>query len=140
MEKMNYMEYRKMMMEPKNKNKYNRVKLEDRTWIGTFRGRVQKIVFDSRTEMNYCVGLMSLQRNGQIKDLSLQESFLLTEKTETERKQVYKADFYYYDCILKRWVAGDVKSEGTRNDQKYVNKRKLFKQKYPNIEFQEVLL
>ena len=141
MQRMNAREYQEMLRgDKKLQNKYNVSNKMLRTWEGIYKGERRTIVFDSLSEMKYCVGLIVCERSGDITGLELQKMFVLIEGTKTERRLAYIADFYYYSVIRDKWIAGDVKSDWTRKNQVYINKRKLFKQKFPDIEFEEVVL
>mgnify|MGYP003331452255 CR=1 FL=1 len=95
--------------------------------------------FDSKREAIRYQELNILVRKGVIQNLQKQVPFELLEKTETERAIKYVADFYYYDKSYpseqRRWVVEDVKGFRT---QVYRIKRKLFKYKFPEIEFREI--
>lgn len=141
MEKWTPQQYREYQSKSTKKtNRYNVAPKPDRTWSGIWRGRKQTIVFDSKREMNYCIGLIIQERSGRISGLRFQEPFRLTDGSESEKVQSYYVDYCYFDNGRKKWVAGDVKSEYTAKDQKYINKRKSLKQKFPNIEFEEIVL
>ena len=86
------------------------------------------IKFDSKKEMERYRNLKILENNGYILDLELQKRFLLLEGyINAEGKKIrpiyYIADFYYYDCVDKKWVVEDVK--GIRTEA-YKLKKKLF--------------
>ena len=141
MEKMSIETYRKMIEKNDSKrNKYNVCPPIERTFTGVWRGRHQTIVFDSGRECTYCIGLIQLEKIGLISSLRFQEPFLITEKTETEQKQQYFVDYCFYDKRKRKWIAGDVKSEHTAKDLKYINKRKGLKKLYPDIIFEETIL
>lgn len=113
-------------------NKFNVSSKDDRTWDGFFRGRTQKITFDSKKEMRRFIELNFyaeyLYPNSE---LFLQERFLIG----TDPVTYYVADFYYYDATKNKWVVEDAK--GVRTEI-FKRKKRLFQQKYPNIEFLEV--
>jgi hypothetical protein len=141
MEKMSAEDFRKMHQAGlTERSKYNVTPVLYRTFTGVWRGRAQKIVFDSGRECTYCIGLIQLEKQGLISSLRFQEPFLITEKTETEQKQQYIVDYCFYDIRRRKWVAGDVKSEITAKNQTYINKRKEFKKLYPDIIFEEMIL
>lgn len=99
-------------------------------WTGVFRGRVQNIKFDSKKEMSRFI---ELKNDPSCCDsLQLQEKFLISPASETEKALYYVSDFYY----LKdgKWTIEDTKGFKTRV---YINKRKLVKDKYPDILFIE---
>jgi len=93
------------------------------------------ITFDSQKEANRYAELKLMQQCGGIKDLQLQKEFILIpaqyetingKKKCVERACKYKADFYYYDMYLQKWICEDVK--GYKDSQAYalfVIKRKL---------------
>ena len=115
--------------------------------------------FDSQKEARRYDTLISLQNQGQIRDLRLQVDFTLQEAyTDTEGKRVrairYKADFTYYQPPNKHlhgshaaywadqggapweYVVEDVKSRPTRT-RDYINKRKMMKDRF-GIDITEV--
>ena len=110
--------------------------------------------FDSQKEARRYDTLISLQNQGQIRDLRLQVDFTLQEAyTDTEGRRVrairYKADFAYYrpkvlkyatipDVDTGEWekVVEDVKSRPTRT-REYINKRKMMKDRF-GIDITEV--
>lgn len=97
---------------------------------------VDGITFDSKKEAARYGELILFARSGEIQDLELQKTFLLIDKQPGERAVTYKADFAYKQD--GREIVEDVKSEITRKDKAYIIKRKLFKWRYPDIEFREV--
>lgn len=115
-------EYRNLISnQERSKNKFNAKKTV-----------VDGIVFDSEKEANRFCELKLLLRAGKIKSLVRQVKFELVSKSKTERAMYYKADFVYMEN--GKTVVEDVKGMRT---QVYINKRKMFKQKYPNVEFRE---
>ena len=117
------------------RHKFNVSSVEDRTWRGVFRCREQKIVFDSKKEMNRFVQLLFLLKEGAIYDLQLQERFLLLENKVGNKvfKTKYVADFSYFEKG-GRFVVEDVKG---RKTPEYLKKKKIFMAKYPDIIFLE---
>jgi hypothetical protein len=93
---------------------------------------VDGIQFDSKAEAARYLELKNLP---VIKDLELQKKFEIIPKQKGERAATYIVDFYYYDTTKGWYVAEDVKGFST---DVYILKRKLFKQRYPHIEFIEV--
>ena len=74
-----------------------------------------------------------LLRAGEISDLRLQHNITLIEGyTDADgirvKPMVYKADFTYFDKSGK-WIVEDTKSEITRKNRVYLNKKKLLKDK-----------
>jgi hypothetical protein len=129
MERMSTKEFRETMAKKKPSKYRNKI-----TTICThFRGRIQYIRFHSVKEAHRFIDLLTLSRNKEISELALQERFILVEASETEKPITYVADFVY----LKngRWVVEDVKGFKT---QTYINKRKLFKKKFADMEFVEI--
>lgn len=93
---------------------------------------IDGIQFDSKAEAERYLVLKSLP---VVKELELQKKFEVIPKQKGERAAVYIVDFYYYDTTKGCYVAEDVKGFST---DVYILKRKLFKQRYPHIEFIEV--
>lgn len=94
---------------------------------------VDGITFDSKKEANRYIQLRLLERSGHISDLRCQVKYELIPKQKDERKAEYIADFVYSEG--GKTIAEDVKGYATAV---YKLKRKLFKYKYPDIEFREV--
>ena len=112
--------------------------------------------FDSQKEARRYDTLISLQNQGQIRDLRLQVDFTLQEAyTDPEGRRVrairYRADFTYkqrdpaeeslaaskgWPCESWRLVVEDVKSRATRT-RDYINKRKMMKDHF-GIDITEV--
>ena len=112
--------------------------------------------FDSQKEARRYDALISLQNQGQIRDLRLQVDFTLQEAyTDPEGRRVrairYRADFTYkqrdpaeetvaaskgWPCESWRLVVEDVKSRPTRT-RDYINKRKMMKDRF-GIDITEV--
>jgi hypothetical protein len=91
------------------------------------------IKFDSQRERSHWFHLIQQQAAGLISDLKLQVKFELTKRNQRddgtwERASTYIADFTYVrDGKL---VVEDVKSEITRKNGKYIQKRKDMLEKY----------
>jgi hypothetical protein len=91
------------------------------------------IKFDSQRERSHWFHLVQQQAAGLISDLRLQVPFLLTKRQQRddgtwERKSTYVADFTYIrDGKL---VVADVKSEATRKNRTYIQKRKQMLDKH----------
>lgn len=100
---------------------------------------IDGLEFDSKKEGNRYEELKILKEAGLIKDLELQKVFELQpsfkKNGKTYRKITYKADFYYYDNHLQRYVAEDVKGFKT---EVYKIKKKLFEYVYKELELLEV--
>lgn len=109
-----------------------------------------ELKFDSVKEKNHYLVLKEKEKQGLIKDLELQKSFLLTPATSkvevmgkdgtkivqaTERGCSYKADFFYYDFNTGYYTVVDVKGFRTKD---YIIKRKMFKFLYRQYLFLEV--
>lgn len=101
---------------------------------------VDNLTFASKREATRYSELKLLQRAGEIKDLKLQAPFILQEgfidyTGKTQRPIKYIADFMYLET--KRpdmFTVEDCKGHRTKE---YLNKRKLFLYKFPNIRFIE---
>ncbi len=100
---------------------------------------IDGIKFDSIREGKRYEELKILEKAGLIKDIELQKEFILQpsfkKNGKTYRKITYKADFYYYDNHLKRYVVEDVKGMKT---EVYKLKKKLFEFKYPDLKLDEI--
>ena len=100
---------------------------------------LDNIKFDSKKEGNRYEELKELEKAGLIKELELQKVFELQpsfkKNGKTIRKITYKADFYYYDNHLQRYVVEDVKGFKT---EVYKIKKKLFEYVYKDLELLEV--
>lgn len=91
------------------------------------------IKFDSKREMMRWHDLVQTQARGEISELDLQVSFVLTERKQRddgtwERASRYVADFTYMRS--GRLVVEDVKSAGTKKNRAYIQKRKQMLEKY----------
>lgn len=132
--KISISEYKKIVNKEDRPLKYRNKRC---VWKGPWRGRVQSINFDSQKEMGRFCELCKMERAVEIQELSLQERFLVSEdEVEVEHKIVYVADFMYWDNIYHNWIVEDVK--GFKTDL-YKAKKKLFLQKFPKIEFIEIV-
>lgn len=102
---------------------------------------LDNIKFDSKREGNRYMELKILEEAGLIKELELQKEFILQpsfkKNGKTYRKIAYKADFYYFDNHLGKYIVEDVKSPATRT-QVYMVKKKMFEYVYPDLEILEV--
>lgn len=100
---------------------------------------LDNIKFDSKKEKNRYEELKILEQAGLIKDIELQKVFELQpsfkKNGKTYRKITYKADFYYYDNHLNRYVVEDVKGFKT---EVYKIKKKLFEYVYKDMELIEI--
>ncbi|WP_438396442.1 DUF1064 domain-containing protein [Caballeronia sp. DA-9] len=91
------------------------------------------IKFDSQKERSHWFHLVQQQAAGLISDLKLQVPFVLTARKQRddgkwERASKYVADFTYVrDGKL---VVEDVKSEATRKNRTYIQKRKQMLEKH----------
>lgn len=126
MEVMTAVEYRELMKKPKPSKMRN---------VKTI---VDSIKFDSKKEAERYCELKILKRVGEIKDFTLQPRYLLVEAQvkngQRFRKLEYVADF------LVSYPDGheeieDVKGKRT---QVYINKRKMFEDKYPHLTIKEI--
>lgn len=107
------------------KNKYNNVKTE-----------LDGYVFDSNAEALYYSEQIRLRyRAGEIEKLNVHQRFTIIPKSSFGREICYEADFSYFDVKLAKYIVVDVKGVRTAL---YRLKRRLFIEKYPNVEFIEV--
>lgn len=100
---------------------------------------INGIKFESKKEGDRYIQLKTLERVGLIKELELQKSFELQptfrKNRKTYRSITYKADFYYYDNHLERYVVEDTKGFKT---EAYRIKKKMFEYKYKYLELVEI--
>ena len=100
---------------------------------------INGIKFDSKKEGDRYIQLKMLEKAKLIKNLELQKTFELQpsfkKNGKTYRSITYKADFYYYDNHLERYVVEDTKGFKTET---YKIKKKLFEYKYSDLELLEV--
>lgn len=99
---------------------------------------IDNIKFDSKAEANRYIELKMLEKARKISDLELQPKFELQEKYtnnkgEKVRAITYKADFCYIEN--GKLVVEDVKGVETKE---FKIKRKLFENKYRDIDFRLV--
>jgi hypothetical protein len=117
-----------MLYTKKKANKYHNKKT-----------KVNGIIFSSKLEAKRYTELKLLEKQGIIKDLTLQPSYELTptfkKNNKTYRKMSYIADFSYYDNELGKVIVEDTK--GFSNDV-YKLKRKLFEYKYKDLTIREI--
>ena len=109
------------------RNKYNNIKTNG---------------YDSKKEAKRGAELQLLERAREIVDLQRQVPFVLLESFKgydgkTEKGVKYFADFAYRRNGVQ--IVEDVKSVATAKDSTYIIKRKLFKSRYPGIDFREVI-
>ena len=108
-----------------------------RAKYGNKRGAVDGMMFDSRRESARYQELCLMQSKGLISCLRRQVKFELIPKSKDERAVSYFADFVYTEN--DRVIVEDVKSSATAKDKSYILKRKLFKYRYPNHVFREII-
>ena len=96
------------------------------------RSEIDGIGFDSAKEARWYLDLKLLERCGEIRALELQGRYELLPKNGRERAVHYVADFRYEEN--GKLVVEDVKGVRTRE---YILKRKMFRYRYPEIEFRE---
>lgn len=94
--------------------------------------------FDSKKEAEYYLILKDREKKGEIRYLKLQYPIEIQPAfTDRQGKKIraitYKADFYFYDRILKSWRVIDVK--GFKTDVYKLKKKLLL---YKGIEIEEV--
>lgn len=97
---------------------------------GNERVQVDGIMFDSRKEARYYEELMMRLKAGDLKLVLLQVPFILPGNIK------YKADFVTFDKAGNYEVI-DVKSDATRRNRVYINKKKQVKAIW-GIEIKEV--
>lgn len=97
------------------------------------------IKFDSKKEATRYIQLKILEKAGLIKNIELQKEFLLQpsfkKNGKTYRKITYKADFYYYDNHLNKYIVEDVKGFKT---EVYKLKKKMFEYVYKDYDLKEI--
>lgn len=126
-------EYRALIGTPPKKSKYNNNKPE--YYDPDLK---QLIKFDSNKERDYYLILKDRAKRGEIRHLSRQYEIEIqpafTDKQGNKIRAItYKADFYFYDKILKSWRVIDVKGFKT---EVYKLKKKLLA--YKGIYIEEV--
>lgn len=126
-------EYRALIGTPPRKSKYNNEKPE--YYDPDLK---QLIKFDSNKELEYYLILKDRAKRGEIRHLQRQYTIEIqpafTDKQGNKIKAItYKADFYFYDKILKAWRVIDVKGFKT---EVYKLKKKLLA--YKGIYIEEV--
>ena len=94
--------------------------------------------FDSKKEAEYYLILKDREKKGEIRYLKLQYPIEIqpafTDRQGNKIRAItYKADFYFYDRILKSWRVIDVK--GFKTDVYKLKKKLLL---YKGIEIEEV--
>lgn len=96
------------------------------------------IVFDSRLEANYYKLLQFQKKIGEIKDFTLQPTYVLQEGFKRGKRKVqaitYKADFLVTYPDGKQEI---IDCKGVKTEV-YRIKKKLFEYKYPDLEIVEV--
>lgn len=100
---------------------------------------IDEIEFDSKKEATRYSELKILEKAGLIKNIELQKVFELQpsfkKNGKTYRKITYKADFYYYDTHLERYIVEDVKGFKT---EVYKLKKKMFEYVYKDYDLKEI--
>lgn len=96
--------------------------------------------FDSKKEAERYQMLYILYKAGEITNLRLQQDFTLLEgyttpEGEKVRPIKYVADFTYLED--GKFVVEDVKSDATRKNRTYINKKKMMQEAY-GISIREV--
>lgn len=101
------------------------------------------IEFDSQKEGNYYLKLKTMQDLGIIRELKVQPKFLLIDtiyyKNKVYPKTIYIADFQYIENDTNKIKVIDIKSKATAKDKVYRLKIKMLLNKYPDIDFEEVI-
>jgi hypothetical protein len=123
---------KRLPVEPQNqrKSKYNNQKT-----------MVDGIKFDSKKEAEYYCQLKLLKQAGEIRDIGLQQKYILQpgfEKNGVKYQPItYIADFVITNNDGTTEVV-DVKSSKTFKTQVYRIKKKMFEYKYPELTIKEV--
>lgn len=126
-------EYRALVGTPPNKSKYNNNKPE------YYDPELKQLIkFDSNKERDYYLILKDRLKRGEIRHLNRQYTIeiqpaFVDKQGNKIRAITYKADFYFYDKILKSWRVIDVKGFKT---EVYKLKKKLLA--YKDIYIEEV--
>lgn len=105
------------------------------------------IVFKSTNEYNRYIELKILEKDGKIKELSLQPEFELFPKETIKginfRRVKYTSDFKYIDCNTNKTIIEEVKSIGTAKETDYILRKRIFIDKYikdnENLQFVETV-
>ncbi len=104
---------------------------------------IDGIEFDSKKEGNYYLKLKTMQDLGIIRELKVQPKFLLIDtiyyKNKVYPKTNYIADFQYIENDTNKIKVIDIKSKATAKDKVYRLKIKMLLNKYPDIDFEEVI-
>lgn len=99
---------------------------------------VDGIKFDSKLEADYYCQLKIRVRTGEIESFTRQPKFLLTD-TLRKNGQTFKKMYYIADFLITfpsgSQMIVDCKGKKT---QVYINKRKIFEEKYPHLTIEEV--
>ena len=108
----------------------------------------KKVCFDGYTfasvkEYRRYNDLQLMKRAGVISDLVVHPPFVIIDAFMHHNKRIrgarYTADFQYWDNEKQLVVVEDVKSPPTRKEPAYGLRTKLFRQRYPDMMFVEVL-
>ncbi len=140
---------KKIGIEPKTAtNKYKNVKVyiyKDKTTYEKLKHETPLMVFDSKKEHQRYLELKLLQKAGEISHLDRQKVFVIQDEyfnssNEKIKKIQYKADFFYFDKKIDRFIVEDVKpfDERTgkfRTTKDFNLKWKLLQNKYPEFNF-----
>lgn len=102
---------------------------------------INGIKYDSKAEYHR---YLELKNNPEINELEAQKKFALIDTFKgkdgkTERGVAYTCDFFYFDNDIDSYVVEDVKSKFTAKLPVYIIKRKLFKKRYPEYIFREII-
>lgn len=142
-------DFRKLPQEnKKGRNRYGNRKKEDKPTKDGF-------IFDSYPEIRRYSELKILVMAGEIRDLKVQPSFVLKEKSVNKHGQIipkwtYKADFSYFN-MKDIYHVEDVKSlkivkenektnkYGTATERGYILSKNEFMRTYPDIKFVETI-
>ena len=112
----------KEIIKPKKKRKYKNTTIT-----------VDNIRFDSNYEANYYADLKTLERVKEIIGFCRQPQFTLQYERGDERPITYKPDFIIFHKDGSYEV---IETKGFVTEE-YILRRKLFKEKFPEIKFTE---
>jgi hypothetical protein len=96
--------------------------------------KVDGITFDSKGEADYYCQLKLLQRAGEVTDIKLQPRYPILDASERSRGIDYVADFLVTYADGRQEI---IDFKGVRTAV-YRMKKKMFHERYPNLEIREV--
>lgn len=108
---------------PKKKSKYNAVKT-----------KVDGILFDSKKEADYYIGLKMLVKAGEIKGFARQAEFIVIEGDDETAPTKYKADF----VVFRNDDTAEIIDTKGIETEVFKIKMKAFHEKMPRLEVKNV--